>query len=132
MPAWLRCNDPAIWPLLENVARRSSLGLKMEILHQQNRNENLTHRREILTLWSRFLDDKTLRDNSKDKRLQGPGAGFPYEKIELRDAVALDIAALLNIDVPLKLDRTEKEWEEIRAKVRKACYAELAKPVKKS
>ncbi len=128
------CSDPAIWPLLEKVARRSSLGLKMEILNSQNRGgrERPDHFREILTLFSHFLDDATLRDISKDKRFDGPSAGFPYDKIEVRDAVTLDLAAQLHIDVPLKLDRTAKEWAEIREKVRKACDAELAKPAKKS
>jgi hypothetical protein len=116
-----QCVEAAIWPLLEKVARRSRLGMKMEILHQvamAGYPDLSEHRKERLILLSRFLDDKELRDQRSDPRLMGPGAGFPYERIEVRDAVALDLASLLNIKVDDDRGRKPEEWAKVRAQVR--------------
>jgi hypothetical protein len=124
----VHCDDPRVWPLLEKVARRSSLGLKMEILHAAcdgGYPDFAQHRVDLLSLLSQFLDDPALRDKSADKRFQGPGAGFPYEKIEVRDAVALDMAWVLKIDIETNLNRTPAEWAKIRERVHQAMKREM-------
>jgi hypothetical protein len=78
-----------------------------------------------LRLLAGFLDDAALRDEASDKRFDGPGAGFPYRKIEVRDAVALDIARLLGIQVEENPGRTPEEWAQIRSRVREALKREL-------
>lgn len=121
------CDDPRVWPLLEKVVRRSSLGLRMELLNQLGDRDTTRHRADCLRLLARFLDDAALRDERADKRLDGPGAGFPYPRIEVRDFVALKIARILDIKVELKLDRTPAEWAAIRGRVREALKRELGK-----
>jgi hypothetical protein len=122
------CDDPGVWPLLEKVVRRSSLGLRMEILHAAFEGaypDFVQHRLDLLSLLAQFLDDPTLRDRSTDRRFEGPGAGFPYNKIEVRDAVALDMASLLRIDIDTDLNRSPEEWAKIRDRVKQAMKREM-------
>jgi hypothetical protein len=120
-------DDPKVWPTLEKVAKRSSLGLRMELLNHFGDSRELRHRAERLRLLSAFLDDAEVRDVKADKRYHGPGGGFPYDRIEVRDFVALELASLLEIEVELKLDRTSEEWAKVREKVREALKQEFDK-----
>jgi hypothetical protein len=82
-------------------------------------------RRERLKLLGSFLDDATVRDQATSKQYEGPCAGFIYDRIEVRDFVALELASLLGIKVELKLDRTPEEWAKLRTQVREAADKEL-------
>jgi hypothetical protein len=100
------CDDPRVWPAVEKAARQAALGLKMEILHAVTFGaypDFKRHRKEVLALLAGFLDDDALRDTRSDTQLDGPSAGFPYEKIEVRNAVALDMACVLNVPIPTEL-----------------------------
>jgi hypothetical protein len=120
-------DDPRVWAVLEKAARRSSLGLRMELLNQFGDPRDARRRAERLRLLGAFLDDAEVRDNKSDARFDGPGAGFPYDRIAVRDFVADTLAGLLGVEVELKLDRTEVEWAEVRGKVRDALKRELGK-----
>ncbi len=122
----LECDDPRVYQTLEKVAKRSALGLRMELLNNLNDPKNSRHRRERLVLLATFLDDTELRDVKANNRFDGPGAGFPYDKIEVRDFVACQMAWMLDIQVDLKLDRTPLEWAKIRSQVRDALKRELS------
>jgi hypothetical protein len=118
--------DEKSWELLDKVAHRSSLGLRMELLANLARfNEGEARspiiRRRQLAFWARFLDDSTVRDLASDKkRFDGPCAGFCYPRLTVRDLVAMEMAALLKIEVRLKPERTPAEWETLRKQVRTA------------
>jgi hypothetical protein len=118
-------DDPRVWATLERVARRSAMGLRMELLNQFGDPQDGRHRRERLRLLAGFLDDAALRDVDSSKKFDGPGAGFPYHRIEVRDFVALEIAWLVGIEVEVDLERPPEEWASIRRRVREAVEKEL-------
>jgi hypothetical protein len=123
----MESDDSRVWQTLEKVARRSALGLRMELLNHFWDPKDNRHRRERLRLLASFLDDAALRDEHSNAKLAGPGAGFPYDKIEVRDFVAAQIARILGIEIELKLDRTPEEWAKIRRLVQEGLERELGK-----
>jgi hypothetical protein len=119
--------EPALWELLEEAARPASIGLRMELLNQSYPDkETPTCRRRRLYLLAAFLDDAASRDEEADKRYQGPGAGFHYRVLSVRDFAADVMASYLDIKVPLNPELTPKEWEKIRQQVRAAWERECA------
>jgi hypothetical protein len=123
----IESDDARMWQALEKVARRSALGLRMELLNHFGDPEDKRQRRERLQLLASFLGDAALRDKHSNAKFSGPGAGFPYDKIEVRDFVALQIARLLGIEIELKLDRTPEEWAKIRRQAQEGLERELGK-----
>jgi len=121
------CDDPQVWRVLEKVAKRSPVGLRMELVGLFSRPCMSRRRTERLRYLASFLDDETVRDAAVDSRLDGPNAGEFYQRIEVRNFVATQIAADLEIEVKEK-NRTPAEWVEIRSKVRHALKRELDKP----
>jgi hypothetical protein len=122
--------DPRAWGLLEKVARRSSLGLRLELLNNVGRVTEPTPalRARLLALYASFLDDAAERDRKADpKRYDGPCAGFHYERLSVRDFAAMEMAWLLKIEVKLNPDRSAREWAALRAKVREAWKRERTK-----
>ncbi len=123
----IEADDPRVWQTLERVAKRSALGLRMELLRSVGAPGDKRHRLERLRLLACFLDDATLRDEDSSSKFAGPGAGFPYHKIEVRDFVALEIAQLLGNDVEWNLERTPEQWAKIRSQVQEALKREFSK-----
>jgi hypothetical protein len=123
----LETDDPRVWPLLEKVARRSAVGLRMELLYHVSDASNKRHRAERLRLLESFLDDVTLRDNDSSKKFDGPGAGFHYHRMEVRDFVAMELASLLGIEVELNPERSPQEWAKLRREVRERLKRERGK-----
>jgi hypothetical protein len=123
----IETDDPRVWQTLEKVAKRSALGLRMELLNHFNDQEESRHRLERLRLLASFMDDDALWDRNSSPKYYGPGAGFPYEKLEVRDFVALKIARLVGMDVEVNLDRTADEWTKIRNQVEVKLKLELSK-----
>ncbi len=120
-------DDPQVWQTLEKVARRSALGLRMELFNEFSNPKDNRHRPERLRLLGSFLDDAGLRDEDSSAKFDGPGAGFPYHKIEVRDFAALELARLLGIDIELNLERTPEDWAKIRSQVQEVLKRELSK-----
>ncbi len=122
----LETDDPRIWPVLEKVVHRSSLGLKMEMMDCLCNREDKRHLSSRMKLLVQFLDDDTVRDQKSNEKFDGPCAGFPYRKIELRNFVATQLAALLDIPIETDEKRTPVEWAAIRDRVRRK-WAETMK-----
>jgi hypothetical protein len=120
-------DDPQVWQALEKAAKRAAVGFRMELLNHFADRRDKRHRAERLRLLVAFLDDATSRDLASSKKYQGPCAGFTYQRLEVRDFVAMELAALLGIEVELKPDRTSAEWAEVRAKVRASAKRALGK-----
>src|SRR5262249_12228607 len=112
--------------MLQKVAKRSAVGLRMELLNFGD-NEANQHREHRLRLLQSFLDDSDLRDAKSSSKFDGFCAGFSYPKIEVRDFAALEIVELLGIKVKVDPDRTPEEWAKIRSQVREAVTRELRK-----
>ena len=122
----LETDDPRIWPVLEKVVHRSSLGLKMEMMDCLCNREDKRHLSSRMKLLAQFLDDDTVRDRKSNEKYDGPCAGFHYRKIELRNYVATQLAALLDIPIEVDEKRTPIEWAAIRDRVRRK-WAEAMK-----
>jgi hypothetical protein len=116
--------DPRVWRTLEQVAKRSAVGLRMELLSHFGGPTDPRHRSQRLRILASFLDDATLREQDSSGKF-ADGAGYNYHKIEVRDFVALEIADMLGIDIELNLERTSEEWAKIRSRVQEALKREL-------
>ncbi|WP_149109192.1 hypothetical protein [Limnoglobus roseus] len=118
-------DDPRIWPVLEKVIARSSLGLKMEMLKGLTDSTDKRHRGSRLRLLAQYLDDETVRDEKMDQRFDGPGAGFPYRKIEVRNFVTVEIAGFYDLKIEDDNKRSADEWAKLRDQVRKRLKQEF-------
>ena len=118
-------DDPRVWASVERAARRATVGLRMELLAHFGDPKDGRRRAERLRLLAAFLDDPAVRDVAADERLHGPGAGFGYRRIAVRDFAAVELGRLLGIGVIRKEERTPAEWSGIRSQVRDALNAEL-------
>ena len=89
-PLVMRTDDPRAGAALEEAAKRSDVGLRMEILNPMNYTYVADrNRRQRLEFLSHFLDDDTVRDaKSNPKLYEGPYAAFHFPKIEVRDFAA--------------------------------------------
>ena len=66
-----------------------------------------------------FLDDRELRDDSKDKeKWDGPCAAFTFPKIEVRNFAAMQIASILKLGAHPDEFWTARQWNELRKRVR--------------
>jgi hypothetical protein len=80
-----------------------------------------------LRLLGAFLDDATLRDAASSEKYEGPCAGFVYDKLEVRNFVAMELAVLLGVEVELKPRRAASEWTTIRGQIRESVKQALDK-----
>ena len=124
-------DDPRLWTAIEKVAKRSAVGLRMELLNRFGDPDDANHRLERLRLVAAFLEDATIRDRStSDKYVASDepreNVGLNYNKLAVRDFAALELADLLGIDVELKPERTPDEWAKLHRLVREAVDRELS------
>ncbi len=121
----IECDDPQVWPALEKVAKRAAVGFRMELLNNFADPRDKRHRSERLRLLAGFLADDGFRDTESSKKYEGPCAGFTYEKLHVRDFVAIELADLLRVEVKLDPERPPQEWAKLRNQVRQAVEREL-------
>jgi hypothetical protein len=117
-------DDPRVWPALGAVAERAPVGLRMELLSLFGNPSDTRHRVERLRFLANFLYDSAVRDSKVDSRLHGRNAGDAYDRIEVRNFAAIELASLLEIGVEVKPDRTPAEWTALREKAREALKRE--------
>ena len=110
--------DVSVWKALEKAAKRSEVGLRMELLNLSDGNRSEQIRLLHLRLLANFLDDVTLRDKSSSKLFEGRCAAEFYDEIEVRNFAALEIASLLGIQFEKDFNRTPEEWAKLRGRVR--------------
>lgn len=123
----LQVDDPRVWTALVKAVKRSSFGLRMELLSHLGNRAVKHHRAERLHLLASYLDDATVRDSSASPKFGGPSAGFPYPKIEVRNFAATEITWLLGGQVETDYQRSAEEWAKIRNCARAAAEMELRK-----
>jgi hypothetical protein len=85
-----------------------------------------------LAFLSAFLDDETLRDDSRNAaKYEGPCAAFTFPKISVRDFAAMQIASILKIDPLDPPDATwaKEQWAGLRLKVKGRLKAEGVTPM---
>lgn len=118
--------DDAIWREYIQIARQSSVGLRMEMMNPLDysyiKDKNKARRIAFLAA---FLNDENLRDLSSDsKRFDGPCAAFTIPKITVRNFAAMQIASILELpDLPDEF-WTAAQWDGLRVKVTERLTAE--------
>jgi hypothetical protein len=111
-------DEPIVWQAVEKAAKRAAVGLRMELLSQFMDRRDKRHRLHRLRLMAGFLDDRAFRDTASSHKYEGPCAGFSYQRLEVRNLVAMGLADLLGIEVELNPERTPAEWAKLRRQVR--------------
>lgn len=117
----VKLDDAAIWREYLRVVKRSSVGLRLEMLSQLNYKHlgTKTRLRRIAFL-AAFLNDQTIRDASQNpQKFSGPFAAFNFQKISVRDFAAMQIASMLDINADPDCDWNEIEWAKLRNAVRR-------------
>jgi len=121
-----KSTDREVWKAISNLIEKADLGMRMELIdHLAPDKEAPQHCKEAyLNVLNRYSDDLTIRDNSTDKRFDGPGAGFPHEKIAMRDFIHTCWASWLELKIePPEDGAATSEWDTYRAHVEKAIKA---------
>jgi hypothetical protein len=123
-------DDPHAWDVLRRVARRSDVGLRMELLNPMDYTYiGERQRRQRLEFLAAFMDDATLRDKrSKPSMWSGPHAGFTFPRMEVRDLAAMKAGSILGVDGEPGAEWKSAQWSAYRDRVRKALTDALNKP----
>jgi hypothetical protein len=122
----MQVEDDEAWRKYVRAAKRSSVGLRMEMMNplcytyigEKNRERRLAFA-------AVFLVDTTLRDMASDKtKFEGPCAAFTIPKITVRDFAAMKIAEILGLEESPDEFWTSNQWEALRKKVSAKLAAE--------
>lgn len=113
-------DDARAWTMLEKVAKRSDVGLRMEFVNRMAYSYvGDRQRRQRLEFLAAFLDDAEAPDVKANPELfDGPHAGYSFKRLEVRDLAAMQIAHLLGMSERPDLNWTPEKWKELRNQVR--------------
>ncbi|MFL5245029.1 MAG: hypothetical protein ACJ8FY_23250 [Gemmataceae bacterium] len=107
-----RITEPRAWAALTRAAKRSDVGLRMEILSEVCRGSQA---KEQIAFLASFLDDESVRDiESNPKMHEGLHAGYLYPRLEVRNFAAMKLAEILKVKAEPKRDWGEGEWKKLR------------------
>jgi hypothetical protein len=111
--------SPDVWGALLVAAKRAHVSLRMELMNPLDYTYIGDRQRvERLRFLAQFLDDKTVRNTSEDKKMyDGPCAAFTFPRIAVRDFAAMQIASILKYQVEPDPDWKPQQWMGFRAKV---------------
>ena len=113
----VQLHDDEIWKEYLKIAKRTAVGLRMEMLGVMNYGGMETNTGRRLAFLAAFLDDATVRYAGQS---DGPCAAFIFRKIQVRDFAAMEIASLLSFDEQPTEFWTDDQWAQLRSKVRTA------------
>ncbi len=122
----MQIEEDAVWRNYAQVVKRSSIGLRMEMLgpldYAYIGEKNRARRLALLAM---FLNDKAMRNDARPSaKYDGPSAAFEFHKISVRNFAAMQIATILGFtDAPDEF-WSSAEWDKLRAKVRARLAAE--------
>jgi hypothetical protein len=116
-------DDDAVWREYLAAARRSTVGLRMEMMSQMTYTAlGSTNRGRRLAFIAAFLQDDALReipDSFERGKFEGPCAGFTILRLHVRDLAAMQIAAMLGLHESPDEFWTQSQWENLREKVQR-------------
>jgi hypothetical protein len=116
-----------IWKATHDYLHRSLLGMRMELISNLKPPEEAPRGilRSFFQVFDRYACDETIRDEKSSSRFDGPGAGFPYPKIELRNFIHQHYAYWLKLEVraPDRKVETPEKWAAYRLTVARAVQA---------
>jgi hypothetical protein len=111
----------AAWQALKRAAKRADPGLRVEILNVMSYAGEGKQRKQRLDFLAAFLDDVTVRDVRSDpKRFTGPYAEDNFERLEIRNCAAIQIAWILEMDKKPQPSWDAEQWARFRDEVREA------------
>lgn len=120
--------DDQVWSEYLRAAKKSSVGLRMEMMNPMNYDYiGQKNRARRLAFIAVFLSDTTVREKPQDDehpKYSGPCAGFTYKKITVRDFATEKLASIL--DLPEAPDEFWKpaQWAALRQKVERKLASE--------
>jgi hypothetical protein len=119
--------NPEIWLATDKYLKRALFGMRIELI--SNLTPSADAPKEVLKVFlgihDRHASDQTLRKNSTSKKFDGPGAGFPYDNLELRNFINMHYGRWLKVESrpPDREKQTPEKWAAFRADVSKAMKA---------
>jgi hypothetical protein len=115
----LRTDDPRAWQALQRAAKRSDVGLRMELMNSMDYVcYASTPRKPRLDFLASFLDDAEAPDvKANPAMFDGPHAGFSFDRLEVRDLAAMKIADILELSDRPDKNWTPEQWKQLREKV---------------
>ena len=118
----LETDDPRAWAMLEKVAKRSDVGLRMEFINIMDYSTlGSRQRRQRLKFLAAFLDDAEAPDVKANLRMfNGPDARFAFRRPAVRDLAAMEIVSILAMPDQPDRDWTPQQWEKLRNNVKEA------------
>ena len=118
----LATDDLQAWKMLEKVAKRSDVGLRMEFINSMDSSYlEGRHRQQRLDFLAAFLDDAEAPDvKANPKMFSGPHAGFTFARLAVRDLAAMEIASILGMPDQPDRDWTPEQWEKLRTRVKQS------------
>lgn len=120
-------DDPLVWKAAIQAAKRSVVGLRMEMLDQFASLAKDGQRMNRLQLLNAFLDDSTLRNMRFSRKYDG-SAGSRFMMLEVGNFAAMHIAAMLGIPVTVTPMSPEADFVALRTQAIKTVQMELAPP----
>jgi hypothetical protein len=123
----MEVDDDSTWRDYLRVVKRSSVGLRMEMMEPMSYGYiSDKNRGRRLAFLAAFLDDGAVRDISAERgKFDGAFAAFTFRRIEVRDFAAMAIASILIMDDAPDEFWTPAEWTAFRERVRKKLSAEM-------
>ena len=109
-----------IWKATENYLKRALLGMRMELIANLKPPADAQGGHPIFfEILDRRANDKKVRDNSTSKKLDGPGAGFPHEKLAARNFIHIHYCQWLGFELrpPDRREQTSAKWVAFRKAV---------------
>ena len=108
--------------MLARVAKRSDVGLRMEILNKMDYSYlGDRQRQQRLEFLASFLEDAETPDvKANPEMFSGPHAGFTFARLSVQDLAARTIASILGMPDQPDRDWTQGQWEKLRTKVKQA------------
>ncbi len=115
-----RIEDDNVWREYLRTAKRSAVGLRMEMMKSIDYcRTNEDNRQRRLAFLAAFLDDKAVRRMTDTVgKFDGPCSGFTIPRLAVRDLAAMKLVSLLDIEEFPDEFWTDVQWEGLRQKVR--------------
>lgn len=115
-----RSRDDKVWEAFHGLLGRADLGMQMELIDNLKPPRDAPARilRSFYAIYERFRNDKRVRDESTSEKFSGPGAGFPHDKLAMRDFVHMHWARWLKLEAKSPEDgASRRQWDAYRATV---------------
>jgi hypothetical protein len=115
-----RTSSPDVWQALQALLDRADLGMRMELINNLKPPPDAPAEifRSFHAIYLRYRDDATVRDADSSTKFNGPGAGFPYRRITMRDYIHMHWARWLHLKLKAPGQTgTPEAWKAYREAV---------------